>query len=166
LAKGYIRPSKSLQTLPVLFIPRKDGKKPMVMDYRHLNEETVKNNYPLPLISQIINKLKGIKIFTKMDLCWGYNNVRIKKGDEWKRAFICHLGSFKPTVMYFGICNSLATFQQMMNKIFTDMTNVVIIYIDDLLIFTNRDMKHHQEMVKKTLFLALPQSSLLIVLVY
>jgi hypothetical protein len=77
--------------------------------------------------------------------------MRIKKGDEWKGAFICYLGSFEPTVMYFGMCNSLATFQQMMNEIFTDMTNVVIIYINDLLIFTNRDMKHHQEMVKKVL---------------
>jgi hypothetical protein len=68
LAKGYIRPSKSPQTLPVFFIPKKDGKKRMVMDYRYLNEGTVKNNYPLPLISQIIDKLKGSKIFTKMDL--------------------------------------------------------------------------------------------------
>jgi hypothetical protein len=79
LAKGYIRPSKSPQTLPVFFIPKKDGKKYMVMDYRYLNEGTVKNNYPLPLISQIVDKLKGSKIFTNMDLHWGYNNVRIKK---------------------------------------------------------------------------------------
>jgi hypothetical protein len=77
--------------------------------------------------------------------------MRIKKGDEWKGAFVCHLGSFEPTVMFFGMCNSLATFQQMMNEIFVDMTDVVIIYIDDLLIFTNGDMKHHQETVKKVL---------------
>jgi hypothetical protein len=82
LAKGYIRPSKSPHTLPVFFIPKKDGKKCMVMDYKYLNEGTGKNNYPLPLISQIVDKLKGSKIFTKMNIRWGYNNVRIKKGDE------------------------------------------------------------------------------------
>jgi hypothetical protein len=146
LAKGYIRPSKSLQTSPVFFISKKDGKKCIVIDYRYLNEGTVKNNYPLPLISQIVDKLKGSKIFIKMDLRWGYNNMRIKKEDEWKGAFVCHLGSFEPTVMYFGMYNSPATFQQMMNEICADMTDVVIIYIDDLLIFTNGDMKHHQEM--------------------
>jgi hypothetical protein len=143
LAKGYIRPSKSPQTLPVFFIPKKDRKKHMVMDYRYLNKGTVKINYPFSHISQIVEKLKGSKIFTKMDLHWGYNNVRIKKGDEWKGAFVCHLGSFEPTVIYFGMCNLPATFQQMMNKIFANMTNVVIIYIDNLLIFTNGDMKHH-----------------------
>jgi hypothetical protein len=134
LAKRYIRLSKSPQTLLVFFIPKKDGKTHMVMDYRYLNEGTVKNNYPFLLISQIINKLRGSKIFTKMNLHWGYNNVRIKKGDEWKGAFICHLGSFEPTIMYFGMCNSPATFQQMMNEIFSDMNDVVII-LDILMTF-------------------------------
>ena len=75
LAKGYIRPSISPQTSPVFFVPKKDGKKRMVQDYRYVNEFTIKNNYPLPLISQLVNKLKGCKLFTKMDLRWGYNNV-------------------------------------------------------------------------------------------
>ena len=80
--KGYIRPSKSPQTSPVFFIPKKDGKKWMVQDYRYLNEHTVKNNYLLPLIRQLSEKLQGAKLFTKMDLRWGYNNVRIKEGNE------------------------------------------------------------------------------------
>ena len=88
--KGYIRPSKSPQTSPVFFVPKKDGKKRMVQDYRYLNEHTVKNNYPLPLIRQLSEKLQGAKLFTKMDLRWGYNNVRIKEGDKWKAAFTCH----------------------------------------------------------------------------
>ncbi|EGO04051.1 hypothetical protein SERLA73DRAFT_24699, partial [Serpula lacrymans var. lacrymans S7.3] len=87
LRKGYIRPSKSPMTSPVFFIPKKDGKKRMIMDYRYVNEHTVKNAYPLPLISQLVDKLAGAKILTKMDLRWGYNNVRIKEEDAWKAAF-------------------------------------------------------------------------------
>ena len=87
LRKGYIRPSKSPQTSPVFFVLKKDGKKRMVQDYRYLNSWTIKNNYPLPLISDLIDSIGKKKVFTKMDLRWGYNNVRIKEGDEWKAAF-------------------------------------------------------------------------------
>ena len=100
----------------------------MVQDYCYLNEWTVKNNYPLLLISQLVDKLKGCKLFTKMDLWWGYNNMRICKGDEWKAAFTMHKGSFEPLVMYFSLCNSPATFQKMMNEIFHDMLDVCIVY--------------------------------------
>ena len=82
LKKGYIRPSKSPQTSPVFFVPKKDGKKRMVQDYRYLNSWTIKNNYPLLLILDLIDSIREKKVFTKMDLQWGYNNVRIKKGDE------------------------------------------------------------------------------------
>ena len=75
LTKGYIYPSKSKQTSPVFIMPKKDSRKQMVQDYRYLNEYTVRNNYPLPLISQLVNKLKGSQCFTKMDLWLGYNNV-------------------------------------------------------------------------------------------
>ncbi|RHW30551.1 hypothetical protein D1B31_23670 [Neobacillus notoginsengisoli] len=152
LRKGYIRPSKSPQTSPVFFVPKKEGTKRMVQDYRYLNEHTVKNNYPLPLISQLVDKLKGAKLFTKMDLRWGYNNVRIKEGDEWKAAFVCFRGAYEPLVMYFGLCNSPATFQAMMNEIFADMDDVVVVYIDDLLIFTKtNDVKEHERIVKEVL---------------
>ena len=80
LRKGYIRPSKSPQTAPVFFVGKKDGKKRMVQDYRYLNEWTIKNNYPLPLISDVLENIGTKKLFTKMDLRWGYNNVRIKEG--------------------------------------------------------------------------------------
>ena len=102
LKKGYIRPSKSPQTSPVFFIPKKDGKKRMVQDYHYLNEHMVKNNYPLPLITQLIDKLQGANLFTKMDLRWGYNNVHIRENDEWKAAFTCFRGSFELLIMYFG----------------------------------------------------------------
>ena len=95
----------------------------------------VKNNYPLLLISQLVDKLKGAKLFTKMDLRWGYNNVHIKKEDKWKATFMCFREAYEPLVMYFGLCNFPATFQTMMNEIFTDMEDVVVVYIDDLMIF-------------------------------
>ena len=82
LRKGYIWPSKSLQTAPVFFVGKKDGKKRMVQDYRYLNEWTIKNNYPLPFISDILENIGTKKLFTKMDLRWGYNNMRIKEGDK------------------------------------------------------------------------------------
>jgi len=110
LRKGYIQPSKSPQTAPMFFVGKKDGKKRMVQDYHYLNEWMVKNNYPLPLISDVLESIGTKKVFTKMDLRWGYNNVRIKKGDEWKAAFTTLKGSFELTVMFFRLINSPATF--------------------------------------------------------
>ncbi len=139
LAKGYIRKSKSEQASPFFFRAKKDGKLRPILDYRVLNDDTVKNAYPLPRIEDLMAKLTGAKFFTKMDLRWGFNNVRIKEGDEWKAAFITERGLFEPTVMYFGLCNSPATFQAMMNDIFKDELRhqkcYLIIYMDDLLIF-------------------------------
>ena len=119
----------------------------LLQDYCYLNEWTIKNNYPLLLISQLVDKLKGCKLFTKMDLWWGYNNVRIRAGDEWKAAFTTHKGSFEPLVMYFSLCNSPATFQKMMNEIFHDMSDVCVVYIDDLMIFTEKDNQEEHDRI-------------------
>jgi len=119
----------------------------MVQDYQYLNKWTVKNNYPLPLISQLVDKLKGCKLFMKMDLHWGYNNVQIREGNKWKAAFVMHKGAFEPIVMYFSLCNSPATFQKMMNKIFHDMSDVCVMYIDDLMIFTNMDAQEKHDRI-------------------
>ena len=83
--------------------------------------------------------MKGAKYFTKLDVCWGYNNVQIQKGDEWKAAFKTNKGLFEPTVMFFGMCNSPATFQAMMDNIFMAEIDgqLVIVYMDDILIFAN-----------------------------
>jgi Reverse transcriptase (RNA-dependent DNA polymerase) len=99
----------------------------------------VKNSYPLPLILEIMDKLKGAKYFTKLDVRWGYNNVQIRKGDEWKAAFKMNKGLFKPTMMFFGMCNFPATFQAMIDDIFMTMIDnqLVIVYMDDILIFAN-----------------------------
>ena len=132
-------------------MPKKDRKKHMVQDYHYLNEWMVKN-YPLPLISQLVDKLKGCKLFMKMDLQWGYNNVLIHEGDEWKAVFTTHKGSFEPLVMYFGLCNSPATFQKMMNEIFHNMLDVCVVYINDLMIFTPTDnQEEHDRIVLEVL---------------
>jgi hypothetical protein len=100
---------------------------------------TRKNRYPLPLIDDLIHWLKDTHYFTKLDIHWGYNNVCIHEGDKWKAAFHTNRGLFEPLVMYFGLTNSPATFQAMMNKIFQDLITkgVVSIYLNDILIFAN-----------------------------
>jgi len=152
LRKGYIRPSKSPQTSPVFFVGKKNRSKRIVMDYRNLNSQTVKNNYPLLLITELIDNMGSKKVFTKMDLRWGFNNMRIKEGNEWKGAFITHIGSLKPTVMFFRMTNSPATFQVMMNEILRDLINEgkVAAFMDDVLVGTETE-KEHDEIVEEIL---------------
>ena len=95
LAKGYIRPSKSHIVSPFFFVKKKDRKLRPVQDYRKLNTVTCRDHYPLPRTDNIIDKLKGKKWFTKFDVRWGYNNVRIKEGNEHKAAFVCPKGVFE-----------------------------------------------------------------------
>ena len=137
LDKGYIRPSQSPMALPFFFVNKKDRKLRPCQDYRYINDWTIKNAYPLPLISEIMDKLKRAKYFTKIDVQWGYNNVWIKKGNEWKVAFKTNRGLFEPTVMFFGLCNSSATFQSMMDSIFILEIegNLILVYMNDILCF-------------------------------
>jgi hypothetical protein len=146
LATGHIRQSKSPLGASVFFIKKKGGKLHFVQDYRALNVITRKNQYPLPLIDDLTHRLKGARYFTKLDVHWWYNNVCIREGDEWKATFRTNRGLFEPPVMYFGLINSPATFQTMMNKIFQDLITkgVVSVYLDDILIFTNSLQEHHQ----------------------
>ena len=146
LKTGRIRPSKSPMASAFFFVKKKDGSLRPVQDYRKLNEMTIKNRYPLPLISELVNKLRGASYFTKLDIRWGYNNVRIKEGDEWKAAFRTNRGLYEPLVMFFGLTNSPATFQTMMNDILRELVNEghVIIYLDDILIFTETLEEHHR----------------------
>jgi hypothetical protein len=106
LAMGKIQPFKSPQASPFFFVPKKDGSVHPCQDYRYVNSHTIKNTYPLPLISNLIDHLHGSCIFTKMDIHWGYNNVLIWPEDRWKAVFITPFGLFEPTVMFFGLCNS------------------------------------------------------------
>ena len=150
LRKRYIWPSKSLQTALVFFVEKKDGKKRMVQDYRYLNEWTIKNDYPLPLISDILENIGTKKIFTKMDLRWGYNNVRIKEGDKWKAAFTTLEELFEPTVIFFGLTNFPATFQAMMNELLRDLINTgkVVAFIDNVIVGTETEEGHDEIVVE------------------
>jgi len=105
-----IRFSKSPIAALLFFIKKKDGSLQLVQDYCVLNAVTVKNRYPLPLISELVSQLYGAKYFTKLDVRWGFNNVRIKPRDEWKVAFHTNCGLFEPLVMFFGMTNSPAIF--------------------------------------------------------
>jgi len=122
----------------------------MVMDYRNLNDQIVKNNYLLPLITKLIDNIGSKKVFTKMDLRWGFNNVRIKEGDKWKGVFTMHIGSFEPTVMFFGMTNFPATFQVMMNEILRNLINEgkVAAFVDNVLVETEEG---HDEIVEEIL---------------
>ena len=104
----------------------------------------MKNKYPLPLISELIETLRGAKYFTKLDIRWGFNNIWMKEGDEWKAAFHTNHGLFEPLVMFFGLTNSPATFQTMMNDIFWELVaeGMVVVYIDDILIFMETLEQH------------------------
>jgi len=133
----------------VFFVGKKDGKKWMVQDYKYLNKWTIKNNYPLPLISDILENIRTKRVFMKIDLRWRYNNMRIKEEDEWKAVFTTLEGSFKPTVMFFRLTNSPATFQAMMNKLLRDLINTgkVAAFIDNVIIGMETE-KGHDEMVE------------------
>jgi len=146
LRKGYIWLSKLSQMMPVFFVGKNDGKKKMVQDYRYLNEWTIKNNYPLPLISDVSENIGMKKVFTKMDLRWEYNNIRIKKGDKWKVAFTTLEGSFEPMVIFFGLTNSPAMFQAMMNELLRDLINIekVVAFINDIIIKTETKEEHNK----------------------
>ena len=130
----------------MFFVGKKNDKKWIVQDYRYLNEWTIKNNYPLPLISDVVENIGTKKIFTKIDLRWSYNNVQIKEGDEWKVAFTTPEGLFEPTVMFFGLTNSPATFQVMINELLRNLINIgkVAAFIDDVIVETEDEEGHDE----------------------
>ena len=136
LKAGFIMESKSRYVTSCFYIPKKDGSLQLVQDYRKLNQVTIKDKTPLPLIGEVIDRLKEAKYFNKLDLIWGYNNIRIKEGDEWKAAFLTNKRLFEPQVMYFGLCNLPGTFQRMMNSIFRELLHegVLANYMDDFVV--------------------------------
>ncbi|EDN04910.1 hypothetical protein HCAG_08572 [Histoplasma mississippiense (nom. inval.)] len=151
LEKNWIRPSKSPAGAPVLFAPKKDGTLRLCVDYRGLNEITVKNRYPLPLISEILDRLAGAKIYTQLDLRDAYHRIRIRAGDEWKTAFRTRYGHFEYLVLPFGLTNAPATFQSYINKALSDILDVYCVaYLDDIVIYSNT-LDEHVAHVKNVL---------------
>ena len=137
LDNGRIRPSKSPAGAPILFVPKKDGSLRLCVDYRGLNKVSVKNRYPLPLISEILDRLAGAKYFSKIDIQDAYYRIRIREGEEWKTAFRTRYGHFEYTVMPFGLTNAPATFQNYIHTALRGLLDVVCVaYLDDILIFS------------------------------
>ena len=143
LASGIIRPSSSPVAAGFFFVGKKDGSLRPCIDYRQLNNITVKNRYPLPLQSSTFEPLAKATIFTKLDLRNAYHLVRIKEGDEWKTAFNTHLGHFEYLVMPFGLTNAPAVFQSLVNDILRDMiNNYAVVFLDDILVYSQSPEEH------------------------
>ncbi len=143
LAKGFIRPSISPASAGFFFVKKKDGGLRPCIDYRALNDLTVKFRYPLPLVPAALEQLRTAKYFTKLDLRSAYNLIRIREGDEWKTAFSTTSGHYEYLVMPFGLVNSPSVFQAFINDVFRDMLNRwVIVYIDDILIYSDSYEDH------------------------
>ena len=155
LKADLIVESKSRYAVLYFYIPKKDSSLQLVQDYRKLNQVTIKDKTPLPLIGEVINKLKEMKYFNKLDLIWKYNNIWIKEENEWKAVFLTNKGLFEPQVMYFGLCNLPGTFQRIMNSIFWELLHegVLANYMDDFVI-PAKTMKELEERMIRFLKIA------------
>src|SRR3954468_13811425 len=143
LRNGSIEPSLSPYGAPVIFIKKKGGELRMCIDYRALNAITIKNRFPIPLIDNLTDQLHGAQIFTKIDLRSGYNQIRIHEDDIEKTTFRTHYRHFQYKVMPFGLTNAPATFQALVQDILRPLLDkLVIVYIDDILIFSKTDAEH------------------------
>jgi len=143
LAEGKIVPSKSPSGAPILFVPKPDGTLRLWVDYPQLNKLTILNKYPLPLMTEVRERVPGATIFTKLDLKDGYHLIRIDKGDEWKTAFRTRYGHYEYKLMPFGLVNAPATFQAMMNTILGEfLDHGVVVYLDDIQIYSKTMGEH------------------------
>ena len=137
LAEGKIVHSKSPAEAPILFVPKPDGKLRLCVDYRQLNKLTILNKYPLPLMTELQERVAGAMVFTRLDLKDRYHLIRIRTGDEWETAFWTRYGHYEYKVMPFGLVNAPATFQVMMNTILRKfLDHGVVVYLDHILIYS------------------------------
>ncbi|KAL0159635.1 hypothetical protein M9458_043360, partial [Cirrhinus mrigala] len=151
LRAGTIRPSSSPAAAGFFFVKKKDGGLRPCVDYRGLNQLTIKNRHPLPLTNTALDALSGARFFTKLDLRSAYNLVRIREGDEWKTAFITPTGHYETLVMPFGLCNSPSVFQQFINDVLRDMLGRWCnAYLDDILVYS-KTLEEHTQHVRAVL---------------
>ena len=149
LDHGFIRPSQSPWGAPVLFVKKKDGSLRMCVDWRLANKGTIKWKYPLPRIDELLDRLHGASVFSKIDLRSGYNQIRIAEADVPKTAFRTRYGHFEYLVMGFGLTNAPATFMAAMNDIFRPyLDDFVIVYLDDICIYSRSEEEHERHLRK------------------
>jgi hypothetical protein len=143
LEKGFIRPSSSPWGCPTIFVKKKDQTLRMCVDYRPLNEVTIKNKYPLPQISILFDQLTGARVFSKIDLRSGYHQIRIRPKDIPKTTFTMWYGLFEYLVMSFGLTNAPAHFTYLMNSVFMpELDKFVVVFIDNILIYSKNEEEH------------------------
>jgi len=147
LKADLIMKSKSRYIAPYFYILKKN--RSLVQDYQKLNQFIIKDKMSLPLIGEVFDKLKETRYFNKLDLIWRYNNVQIKKGDKWKAVFLTNKSLFEPQVMYFGLCNSPETFQQMINSIFQELLHEDVLenYMDYFVILTKTIVELEEQII-------------------
>ena len=141
--KGFIRPSSSPWGAPVIFVDKKDGTQRMCVDYWSLNEVTIKNKYPLHRINDLFDQLRGACVFSKIDLHFGYHQLKICATNIPKTTFTTRYGLYEYTVMSFGFTNAPAYFMYLMNKVFMEfLDKFVVVFIDDILVFSKIEEEH------------------------
>jgi hypothetical protein len=145
LSMGFIRTSSSPAAAPILFVKKGDGSLRLVIDYRGINEGTIKNRYPLPLLQDTLMNLSKAKWFTKLDIHGAYNLIRMAKGEEWKTTFRTRYGLFESLVMPFGLTNAPATFQNYINDVLAPyLDRFCTAYLDDTLMYSDNFEEHQQ----------------------
>lgn len=150
---GKICETHSPVAAPCFYVPKTDGTLCLVIDYQKINEITKSDQFPIPIQSDLLEKVREAKVFSKLNLRWGYNNIWIKEGNKWKTAFRTKVKFYEYVVMPFGLKNAPAVFQRCMNKLFEDLINIyVVVYLDDILIYSKtheEHTKHVQEVLKQ-----------------
>jgi hypothetical protein len=147
LRKGLIRPSASPWGSPVIFVDKRDGTIRLCVDYRKLNDVTIKNKYPLPKIEDLFDQMNGTRVFSKIDLRTGYHQLKVRESDIPKTAFTTRYGLFEYTVMSFGLTNAPAYFMNLMNKVFMKyLDKFVVVFIDDILIYSKNEEEHAEHL--------------------